>query len=184
MKNILCTTLAACALGALPCAHAADKDNPFYAGATVGVPGVLIHVNNGVRTESSKEHSFRLYGGYDLNQHFAIEAGYAHIGDFKFPNGFSSELSSLHVAMKGAIALGQSWTLYGKVGASNLALTEKRPLGTARVSGVRPLLGIGAAFRLTNNVALTLDVTDYGNLKGPGLKLTPRKAEVGLRYQW
>ncbi|MES2323534.1 MAG: porin family protein [Pseudomonadota bacterium] len=184
MKNILCLTLAACALGALPAAYAADKDNPFYAGATVGFGTQLTHEKNGVRVDSNKSRPLRLYGGYDLNQNFAIEAGYTRFGGFKFPNGVSTDVDSLHLAMKGAIALGDSWSLHGKVGMSNVALTEKRPLGTGKANDLRPLLGVGASFRLTNNVALTLDVTDYGSLKGPGLHITPRTAEVGLRYQW
>ena len=183
MKNILCLSLAAFALTALQSAYAADK-SPFYVGATVGTSGQLTHVRDGVRTDSDKPNPFRVYGGYDLNQNFAIEAGYTHFGGFDFSNGLKTDVGSLHVAMKAGMALGDAFTLYAKVGASNVAITQKGSPGTFKAHGLRPLLGVGASYRLTDNVGLTLDVTDYGSLKGPGLKLTPRTIELGLRYQW
>lgn len=184
MKNILCLTLATCALGALPCAYAADKDNPFYAGAAVGTAAQLTHVRNGVRTDSDRPNPFRVYGGYDLNKNFAIEAGYTYFGGFDYPNGLKTEIGSLHVAMKAGMALGESFTLYGKAGASRMSVEQDGPFGSGKVHDVRPLIGVGASYRLTDSLALTLDVTDYGRVKKPGLSLKPRTIELGLRYQW
>jgi OOP family OmpA-OmpF porin len=184
MRKIFCLSLAACAFGAVPAASAAEKDSPFYAGATVGTAGQLVHAANGVRVESNRPTPFRLYGGYDLNQNFAIEAGYTYFGGFKFPNGIASDVGSLHLAAKGSMALGENFTLYGKVGVSNLAITQKNSATTFKAHDLRTLLAVGASYRLTEAVAVTLDVTDYGSLKKPGVKLTPRTIEVGLRYQW
>lgn len=183
MKRIMCTTLAALALTALPGAHAANE-TPLYIGAAVGTSGDLNFSVDGTRIDSNKPRPVKLYAGFDLNERFALEAGYTRFGGFEFPGQTEFDMSALHLAFKAAIPLGESFSVFGKVGVSRLSGDLIGQSISITETDVRPLVGLGAAYRFNENLSLTLEVTSYGSLKRPGMSVRARPVELGLKYRF
>jgi len=183
MNKLLYSILALTAALAAPCAHAED---PFYIGAALGAQGKLNLATNGViERNTNHPRAFRLSGGYQFNEHFALEAGYIGFGNFNFASGAEVDLSALHVAAKGSIALGESFSLFGKAGLArhDRDITGATP-GAGSLVKTRAMYGIGVAYRMTEKLSLTAELVDYGTIRSPGTKLTMRQLEVGLNYRF
>ncbi len=179
MKHIL--SLAFAAATCLPAAHAADA-LPFYVGATIGTTGQLKFSNNTESVNSSRERPFKVYGGYELSEHIALEAGYTHIGKFKFPGHGQIDYSAMHIAAKAGMKLGESFSIYGKLGAARQSLELTSPGDADKINDIRPMIAVGSAWRFSERLSLTLEVTSYGRIKGEGISLRATPVEVGLRY--
>jgi hypothetical protein len=183
MNKLLYSTLTLAVALAAPCAHAEDQ---FYIGAALGTQGKLKLATNGV-IEHNTNHprAFRLSGGYQFNEHFALEAGYTGFGNFDFASGSEVDLSAFHIAAKGSIPLGESFTLFGKAGVARHDRDITGPtVGAGSLVKTRAMLGIGVGYRITDRLSLTAEVLDYGTIKSPGTKLEMRQLEVGLNYRF
>lgn len=184
MNKNLYSSMALLAMLATPAVHAAE--DKLYAGVAVGTSGVLTVSSGAGRFDSTnKPASFDLYGGYDFNDNFAIEAGYARFGKFKFDSPATVDLSAMHVAAKGSMALGDSFSVYAKLGLARdrVEVAGLAP-GSETTTKTRALIGIGADYRLTGKLAVSLGYTDYGTIKDGDGKLNIRRVEAGLKYHF
>lgn len=183
MNKSLHCTLALLAMLAAPAAHAADEQ--FYAGVGLILDGSMTVGYRGALYDNTNHPSkYSLYGGYNLTDHFSIEAGYAHFGKYKFAAPVSVDLNAFHVAAVGRMALGESFSVFGKVGAARHSVDVSVP-GASRITGsTRAMLAIGADYRLAKNLSLALELSDYGATRDYGLHLGWRKLEAGLKYQF
>jgi OOP family OmpA-OmpF porin len=183
MNKLLCLTLAAIAAAALPSAQAAEL-SPYYAGVAFGTSGEMTYKKDGISATSDRPRPVKLYGGYQLSDSFAIEAGYTRFGGFKYKDLGGFDYSAMHLAVKGGMQLGDSFTVYGKVGMSRLA-GQSNVLGASHSQHeFSPLIGVGVSYRINEKWSLTLDVTDYGRMKKPGMNVRSRSAELGLNYRF
>ncbi len=68
---------------AAPAVHATDT---FYAGAGIGTRGTL-HRGTPAGTVDNINHPrpFKVFGGYEFTDLFALEAGYTDFGKYRFP---------------------------------------------------------------------------------------------------
>ncbi|MES2316507.1 MAG: outer membrane beta-barrel protein [Pseudomonadota bacterium] len=183
MNKNLYPTLALAAMFALPAARAAD--NAMYAGATIGTGGSLIIGNNAGVAEKNTNHPrpFKLYGGYELTDNVALEGGYINFGKFKFASPGAIEMDAWHLAAKGTIPLGKSFSLFGKLGVARHGV-EASGMGddSGKLAETKPLVGIGAAYRLTENLSLTAEYTNYGSVNSG--KIKNRVLEAGLKFNF
>ena len=130
--------------------------------------------------------SMKLYGGVDLTDRYGLEIGYGFFGTWKVsdPTAGSTnqyQLSSklLYVAGKASIPLGESLSLFGKVGlASNKFSREVNSQPAGSISFVRPMFGAGVGYNFTENIAAVVEFNRYGSAQGN----TQQKAELGLKY--
>lgn len=182
MNKTLYCTIALFAMLAAPSVHAAE--DKLYAGLAFGSSGTVVISGDAGRFENTNNPlSARLYGGYDITENFAIEAGYAHFGKFKFALPVTVDLSAIHVAAKGSMPLGAYFSVFGKLGVTRHSI-DVSGLGGENATKTRPLMGIGADYRLTENLSAALEFTDYGTIKSDGGRLTMRKFEAGLKYHF
>ncbi len=79
--------------------------------------------------------------------------------------------------------LGESWALFAKAGAAH---TKVRHAGVALagISETRPMLGIGAEYMITKDLALGLELVNHGTVKSPTTKLNLRQAQASVRYSF
>lgn len=110
---------------------------------------------------------FKIYGGHRASENFAFEAGYTSFGEFTsnstIISGGSGSVSgkwsgySLDLNVLGLIPVGESISLFGKAGIGiwnlDFDISASGPGGSLAASesesGVSPILGFGAMFRLS-----------------------------------
>lgn len=163
----------ACALLAMPCAGIA-QDGQFYVGIGLGqaeANGVCDDIRAivaGLGTVSScdeKDTAWKLFGGYQFNRHFALEASYFDYGSisasgqtFGVPFRLTGDTSAFGVAGVGILPLGNQFSLFGKVG----LLRTEIDVSASGVGGSRSEsdsetglhFGVGAMFDLGRNFSI------------------------------
>ena len=117
---------------------------------TGGEPGLV------VTSCDDKASGWKLFGGYRLNKHFAIEAAYSAGSDFEasgtyfgMPVSLSAKANFLEGTAVGMLPLGERFALLGKIGVSYWDLKVSTPLGSDSDSGLGLTYGVGAQFDFT-----------------------------------
>lgn len=183
MNKPICTILAlAAALAASPASASED----FYLGAGIGSKGHMNIITSAGRVANTNDpRPFSLFGGYHINDHFALEAGYHGFGDYKFGSAGETDLNSLYLAAKGSIKLSDAWTVFGKVGAARHSV-DVSPAGLAsrETTSVKPMYGIGFGYKLAPKLTLETELMDYGHVRAQGLNLNYRQLRLGVNYRF
>lgn len=140
-KPLVATLMLAGTLGAA--AHAEG----FYAGGGIGnqsYPGTF----NGGSTSGSAL-SGKLYGGYQANPNFAVEAGITEIGSINLGGGKLDSYGSFVDAV-GIAPLSPQWSLLGRLGVAHMAVNTGN--GDDGGNGIK--VGLGAEYALTKTASL------------------------------
>jgi OmpA-OmpF porin, OOP family len=173
---------------------------PFAAhaqGAYVGFnAGQATHkLDDGALTAVSRDETqtaYKIYGGYNFNKNFGIEGGYTDFGKAKNVYRVSGtnvnldyKAQALYVAAVGTLPLSDQFSLFGKLG-----VTANHASATASAAGVSvnasgnktsALIGVGAAFNVTKNVAVALEYEDYGKTAEDA---KAKMWSLGVRYNF
>lgn len=137
----------------------------MYAGAGIGA----------AKTDTNQT-SYKLFGGFQFNPTWGLEAAYTDLGKY---NGANFEAASL--AGTGTFPLNESWSLLGKLGASS---NRSHFSGSNRYTDL--LVGAGVGFKLNKNVGLRLEYEDFGKLSNvnPGNNSRGRNLGLGMKYNF
>ena len=155
-KNKMLSTalFALLAGGAAFGAQAADKG--FYAGAGVGQS--FVDESN----YDDEDTAFSVFGGYQFNRYFGLEAGYADFGKLE-PRGTGAELeaNSVYLTAVGTVPFTDKFSGYAKAGFQRWDLDRAIPglTGTAKDDGTDPVYGLGLQYRFNDLVALRGEYT-------------------------
>lgn len=196
MKHILRLSLLAAFAVTTGAVHAED----LYIGAALNgayhAKLILADGSGGVRTFESKSKGMpvRLYGGYNFNANFAVEAGYKDFGKLTFGSAddagttLSMDARFMYVAAKGTVPLGESWSVFGKLGAANGRTRymesggpENDKLTAKRTS---PYVGIGVAYLVSKNIALTVELERVGATRVGGLNFGMSALSAGASFSF
>lgn len=187
-KIVLSAAFIAITLGA-NAVHAQERG---YVGLTLGTSKYGLMNGAGQRIEHNNDvTALKGYAGYVLNEHFAIEGGYA--GTTKKPRFDRSQFgaaadpqahaSALYVAVRGKVAVSQSVDVFAKLG---VAASHFELAGAGAqdfdVIGIKPMAGVGAAYRLTDKVALTAELEHYGRVREGKRRFVQNRAQVGVQF--
>lgn len=138
--------------------------------------------------EKQNRFGFKLYGGYQFNDNFAVEGGYAYFNkdklsfntqnsDISGSGQIQTKLQAMFVTANGIIPLNDSFAVFGKAG---LALMHAKSdgsfsfssiYGSGHISGnadknsVTPVIGAGAEWKLNKSVALRAEYEYFGRPK-------------------
>ncbi|MES3021977.1 MAG: outer membrane beta-barrel protein [Pseudomonadota bacterium] len=189
MKNHLYALLAAALIS--PLAHADDAAQT-YAGFTLsGKDRANAVSRTGEMVTERGRYGVKIFGGYNINRNFALEAGYGNFGSITLKNtgaGASGDAridtSTFYAAGKGTYAINDRFNLYGKLGVARttFALTG---FGDPDVKMTRPLVGFGAEYNISQQVALTLGYEHYGRVQAaPKRSFGINKLEAGLKFSF
>lgn len=184
MKRLTCIT--ALLLAGLGPAQAQD----YFAGASLLAPGDA-HLNIG--GQRVKGHNdplrFKLYGGMHLTDNMALEGGFVHFGKDRFAApgadiGVSTD--TLYLAARGTMRFGPSFELFGRVGvAAHRYRMSNLPGAGGSESGFSPMLGVGAGYKLTERITLTLEAENLGRIRVANRSRFGRGGySAGLKYSF
>ncbi|HET8711957.1 MAG TPA: outer membrane beta-barrel protein [Spongiibacteraceae bacterium] len=149
--------------------------------------------------DSGTTNRWRLQGGYRFNENLSIEAGYIDFGSVDYKADIAGGSAKGSVKAGGMDLAGLVWlplneqiSLFAKAGAvaakvkSKLSASTSVPLldESASTNVVRPLLGVGAVYRIAPNWDLRADydqVANLGKSHDTGT-LTSRMFSLGVVY--
>ena len=146
----------------------AERSGP-YIGAGYGTAsfsdGSYFDVNGYTQGVDDSSEGLRVYGGAYINKYFSVELGYSDFGDYKASNALTQNISESFSAL-GVSALvhypfyEERLDSYLQVGAADMNWDES---GTAKRSDSAGaiVLGIGAAYRFTDDWALRVGYENY-----------------------
>ena len=190
MKHLLLTSLLITASCCLSTAHAQD--------AYIGADAVFGHYSfklPGVASadDSANTVSGRLLAGYNFDQTWAIEGGYAWFGSAKYNfsanNAYGSVNASAHAfygAAKASVHLDDKFSLYAKLGIAHDEVNRDGSGSgaalTRHINEESLYAGVGAQYKLTDKAALTLELEHYGPLDSVGGSTVV--VSTGVRYSF
>lgn len=173
----------------------------FYLGAAVGAsdtnykksafdnPNTGETIANGVVDNSG--FGYRGLVGYKINKNFAAELGYTKFGRTKGrglnytggtilnQNGYIDE-QAVDLTAKGILPVAQKISLYAKLGAAYLFTSTKvENVFSKNRNGVKPWLGAGISFDVTNNFAFD---ASYNRIQSSGKIKSPEF--LGIGFYW
>lgn len=152
-------------------------------------------------SDSGSGEQWRLQGGYRFNPYLAVEAGYIDFGKAKYQASYAGgsaqgtlKAGGMDMAALIGLPLNDSILLFGKVGVVDAKvesnLTASAPANSASgsdsVYSVRPLVGVGAIYKLTQNVDVRGDY-DYVSGLGSSSKtgqMDSSMFSVGVAYNF
>jgi OmpA-OmpF porin, OOP family len=190
---VCCAALAALSVHAQVHAQtsAAKEVTGPYIGAAFGAAFGNREIDDS--NSSNDEHigrSAKVYGGYQLTEHFGVQAGYVRLREVNQNSGSGATLvtqtatgRSAYVAGTARLPLGQSFALTGKVGVSFGKVTDASPSTPATTgplgSRTSLLVGTGAEFVLNQNVSFSVELESYGKISN---QVKGNSLTVGTRF--
>jgi len=140
----------------------------FYIGGSVGQSDTDNSITSGLITSGTVDGTdtgFKLFGGYQFNQHFGLELAYVDLGKVSYSGssgaapvtGGKVETSGINFSAVGTLPLNPSFALFGKIGmfvwdAKASDVTGGAPF-SATDDGTDVSYGIGASFNITKNIS-------------------------------
>lgn len=204
-------SLVALAIMASPFAMA-DESAGWYAGANVGRSRATIDdasitsnlLGNGFSGVSiandDRDTGYKLYGGYQFNQYFALEGGYFDLGQFGFsattvPAGTLNgtiRLKGLNLDAVGTLPLSEKFSAFGRIGVNHARATDSF-IGTGAVNVLNPnpsqratnlKVGLGLQYAFTPALSLRAELERYRIDDAVGNKGDIDQVSVGLVYRF
>jgi OOP family OmpA-OmpF porin len=173
MKKLIVALIAGAA--AMSAAQAQDTyTQPHaYVGAAVGTA-------SNSQSDDSKA-SGKIYGGYQLNQTWAAEAGYTDFGDHDAANG-KTKGNSYYLAGKATMPLNDQFSAYGKLGVQHSERKYQSPVLNVKDTDTGAYGALGVQYNLNQKVALTAEYERYGKSKDIGA--SANVWSVGAHYKF
>ena len=177
-RNAARVAALAAALAVVPTAFA--QDTGWYAGGSVGRSTATIdddRITRGLAGQGlavtgmdhrDREVGYKLFGGYQLNRHFGVEAGWFHLGEMGYtattsPAGRLSgdvKLHGLNLDLVGTLPVSDRFSLLGRVGVAHTrakgrfaaagAVTNPYPGTSTSDSSTGVKFGAGVAWRIAD----------------------------------
>ncbi|MYM22970.1 outer membrane beta-barrel protein [Duganella sp. FT135W] len=197
MKKTLIALIATAATLSGTAAFAQDAAGTGYIGA--GVVGSRYNFDSATAgavsgdNHSGTKAAGKIYGGYNIDQTWAVEAGYTDFGKRSYnytvgnaAGGLNTDAHSYYVAGKGTWPVAKDFAVFGKLGVARNH-NEVTTSGIASVNGsdnkTALYASVGGEYAINKNVKVSLEYENYGkNDIDVGRKAGAITA--GLRYNF
>jgi OOP family OmpA-OmpF porin len=173
MKKLIVALIAGAA--AMSAAQAQDTYTQPHAYAGVGV--------NTAKNKQSDDYKLggKIYGGYQVNQTWAAEAGYTDFGDHNAAGG-KTKGNGYYVAGKATMPINEQFSAYGKLGVQHSERKFQSNLVNVKDTDTGAYGALGVEYKLNQQVALTAEYERYGKTKDIGAKADV--FTVGANYKF
>jgi len=148
--------------------------------------------------------AFKVFGGYGFSNNFAVEFGYADLGEFTQRNPASSfnvdiESSAIFAELVGSAKIHDRVDVFAKLGVAywdtELTVFGSGVSASGDENSLDPVIGIGFDFRVGEQLGIRLEWEQYQNVgEGTGVAAAPGALEllgdavdvfgVGLTFQF
>ena len=137
----------------------AAQPNTFYAGADVG--------RTKIDDFSKRETSVGGFVGYNFHQNFAVEGGYRRLANHDIyigaPTGSSfvegsAKVDQAHLSLVGSLPVGESFSLYGRLGVNRLEAKVSGGGYSDKDSTTKALYGVGVSYAFSPAVSARVEV--------------------------
>jgi OmpA-OmpF porin, OOP family len=117
-------------------------------------------------TVDGKDSGFKIFGGYQFNQHFGVELAYVDLGKASYSGMFlgapvtggSVDTTGLNFSVVGILPLNPSFELFGKIGFFTWEAQARDTTGGVPFSGKAEdtdvSFGIGASYNINRNLSV------------------------------
>lgn len=178
MKKLIVALIASAA--AMSAAQAQTTAPRAYVGAGVATADHDFKLSGATNVDNSGyKASGKLFGGYDFNQTWGVEAGYTDFRDARVNyaiggvnNSGETKGESYYLAGKATMPVNEQFSLYGKLGVARnkselvtLNAAQNRSESKTEAYGA-----LGAEYKLNQNVSLIGEYERYGKSKDFGAK--------------
>ena len=185
MKNVL---MLAGALALAGMSNAAVAGQGFVRGE-IGQSDVKLKVD-GLGSESDKDTSYSLRGGYWFNSNFAVEGHYSRFYDKSLYNDgtdfVDAKLSAFGVgvvAKEHAAKAEDGFFVQLRAGISRGKLSVDSSLGNGSETSTKPYYGIGAGYDFSRTFGVSLNY-DHDQGSGDGIGITANTLSLGLEARF
>lgn len=140
---------------AMGVAGSAAAQSGFYAGASVGQS--TIDGCGGVSNCDDEDTSWKVFGGWELNQNIAFEAGWVDLGEISGSIGgsaVSAEADGWTLAAKGILPLNEQFGVFAKIGFIDWEIEGGGALSGVDDDGTDLMYGIGAQYMFTDQFGI------------------------------
>lgn len=121
-----------------------------------------------------------IFGGYQFNKNFAVEAGYTDLGkaSASVPGlSASFEVSGIEISAVGIFPINPQWSIYGKLGMFMWDLDVKSNIGNLSEDGADLTYAIGVRWSFAKNLSLQAQWQRYKDI---GDDATTGKSDVDM----
>ena len=198
------------ALMAAPFAMAQDAG--WYLGGNIGQSTATIddaRITSGLLgsglvagpiSDDDDDLGFKVFGGYQYNKYFSVEAGYFDLGQFGFttsttPAGTLSgdiRIRGLNLDLVGTLPITEKFSAFGRIGGT-YARSEDRFVGTGAVHVLNPnpsedaanlKVGLGVQYAFNEALSVRAEIERYRIDDAVGNKGDVDLASIGLVYRF
>lgn len=182
----------------------AAQSDGWYMGSSIGYskmkPSVQNYDISKYRySEKNSDVGFKVFGGYQFNANWALEAQYIDLGKYQIEQAGSSvsrgsaKVKALALNVVGTIPVNEQFAVLGKLGVvqGKLDAEGSNVYGRDTYSATRtaPLVGIGAEYALTPQWILRGEYEFYGaptvfSAGGSSVKFRSDMLSLGVRYRF
>jgi OOP family OmpA-OmpF porin len=167
--------MATAAFAASPAVLAQEQSHKVYIGGAYGstkltggcddVRDAFASLGGTTTSCSDKDNGWKIFGGYQVNKNFAVEATYIDWGAIKgsgrvgtIPVNVSGDATSFGVAAVGILPLNERFSVFGKAGIlmTDTSVSAQAGAGSASEddSSTELHIGVGALFNVTERFAI------------------------------
>jgi len=148
------------------------KESGIYIGGAIGQAEHSDQCSDtlpGVSCDDT-DSAWKIFGGFQFNRHFALELGYANLGEATASLGAISttdEATAFEVVALGMLPIGDRFAIFGKAGffrgeRERTSNNPGEPTGTNEQTDFT--FGVGARFDITHNIGLRAEWQRYIDL--------------------
>jgi OOP family OmpA-OmpF porin len=147
-------------------------DSGWYVGGGIGQSKIDIDTSdlNPGTTVDDKDTSFRVFGGYQINRHFAVELGYSQLGEVSGNEpgfgGFTVESKAWDLVAVGILPVADKFSLLGKVGMYQADTDVSAPGESISESNSDLTYGVGVQYDFSKNLGLRAEWQQYKKVGG------------------
>ena len=190
MKKLIVALIAGAA--AMSAAQAQTTQPRAYVGVGVATADHADSSAGGLANYNSDGYkaSAKIFGGYEFDQNWGVEAGYTDIrnSDFSYSNadgttgGGHTKGYGYYVAGKYNVPVNDQFSVYGKLGLQHSERKLESPALNLKDTDTGAYGAVGLQYNINQQVALTAEYERYGKSKAFGAKADAWT--VGARYSF
>jgi OOP family OmpA-OmpF porin len=169
-KIALAAAMATAGIVASPAMAQSAADRGGYVGGAFGQSSADCEVTAGLSCDD-KDTSWKVFGGYQINRNFAVELGYANLGELTISGGgarVTAESTAWDLVGVGIFPINNQFSVYGKLGLYMATVDVSSNVGGSgddTTNGVT--FGAGVRYNFTRNLGVQAEWQRYGKVEAP-----------------